>query len=383
MAFKMKGFSMHQGTSPAKAFVSAAQRKAVWASKNEQSPNKQKKTKEDLIKEGFTPADADRMIKDGATTGRTELAKVKVPEKGKGETADPNATSETMGQSSAPEKISKQQTRKISKDFKKFINNPTGGAMANKGKPKAKKSTVSAHGQLNDAELEYQEDLKRSKESPNKQKKAGGTESRKGNIFTKRGRTQRSINNTSKTIDKLKDNANKEGFDTKKSKKLIKKVIKKTAKRDKKIQKYLAKDAPLKHAPWDKAHKQKAAHPNTAEAHNAPLKQKKTKGFGPRAAKGDDDQSKELARSRYEMGMYKNDPTGQAKPKQSDFTPAYEGADYSKDEIRRMSESEKIAKIDGYTPKKSKKVMKDGAKTQTHMQGKGAVDFVPHQFRKK
>ena len=29
-----------------------------------------KKTKEDLLKEGFTPADADQMIKDGAVTGK-------------------------------------------------------------------------------------------------------------------------------------------------------------------------------------------------------------------------------------------------------------------------------------------------------------------------
>ena len=36
---------------------------------------------------------------------------------------------------------------------------------------------------------------------------------------------------------------------------------------------------------------------------------KKQSGFGPRAAKGKDDQSKELAKSRYEMGMYKNEPT--------------------------------------------------------------------------
>ena len=36
---------------------------------------------------------------------------------------------------------------------------------------------------------------------------------------------------------------------------------------------------------------------------------RKQKGFGPRAAKGKDDQSRELAKSRYEMGMYKNDPT--------------------------------------------------------------------------
>tara|TARA_R100001463_G_scaffold30540_2_gene69421 strand:+ start:612 stop:833 length:222 start_codon:yes stop_codon:yes gene_type:complete len=36
---------------------------------------------------------------------------------------------------------------------------------------------------------------------------------------------------------------------------------------------------------------------------------RKKSGFGPRAAEGEDDQSKELAKSRYEMGEYKNDPT--------------------------------------------------------------------------
>ena len=35
----------------------------------------------------------------------------------------------------------------------------------------------------------------------------------------------------------------------------------------------------------------------------------KKSGFGPRAAEGEDDQSKELAKSRYEMGEYKVDPT--------------------------------------------------------------------------
>jgi len=43
---------------------------------------------------------------------------------------------------------------------------------------------------------------------------------------------------------------------------------------------------------------------------------KKKMGFGPRAAKGSDDQSYELAKSRYEMGMYKNDPTISALPMQ-------------------------------------------------------------------
>ena len=41
--------------------------------------------------------------------------------------------------------------------------------------------------------------------------------------------------------------------------------------------------------------------------------------------------------------------------KQEDFTPAYPGADYSKEQIAKMTEAEKIAKIDGYTPKKDKK----------------------------
>ena len=35
----------------------------------------------------------------------------------------------------------------------------------------------------------------------------------------------------------------------------------------------------------------------------------KKSGFGPLAAQGEDDQSKELAKSKYEMGEYKIDPT--------------------------------------------------------------------------
>ena len=40
MAFKMKGSALYG--SPMKKFASAAQRKAVWASKNEKSPMKKK-----------------------------------------------------------------------------------------------------------------------------------------------------------------------------------------------------------------------------------------------------------------------------------------------------------------------------------------------------
>ena len=39
----------------------------------------------------------------------------------------------------------------------------------------------------------------------------------------------------------------------------------------------------------------------------------KKSGFGPRAAKGDDDQSKELAISKYEMGKYKKSPAKKQK----------------------------------------------------------------------
>jgi hypothetical protein len=49
-------------------------------------------------------------------------------------------------------------------------------------------------------------------------------------------------------------------------------------------------------------------------------------------------------------------PKTKTKPKsQGDFEPAYPGADYSKAEIAKMTEKEKISKIDGYTPKKTKK----------------------------
>ena len=85
--------------------------------------------------------------------------------------------------------------------------------------------------------------------------------------------------------------------------------------------------------------------------YGSPMKNKleKMSGLGPRAKKGDDDQSKQLAKSRYEMGEYKNDPTKPPTPPQG----------------------------------LNNKVMKDGAKTQTVMQGGKKVDFVPYSQRKK
>ena len=42
-------------------------------------------------------------------------------------------------------------------------------------------------------------------------------------------------------------------------------------------------------------------------------KLKKKSGFGPRASEGDDDQSRELAKSKFEMGEYDKDPTKKSK----------------------------------------------------------------------
>ena len=78
----------------------------------------------------------------------------------------------------------------------------------------------------------------------------------------------------------------------------------------------------------------------------------KKSGFGPRAAKGKDDQSKELAKSKYEMGQYKNDPTA--------------------------------------PPTTKRKVMKDGPKTNTVVDPKiknkvkgGVGNWMPYSQRKK
>tara|TARA_R110000744_G_scaffold117392_2_gene219448 strand:+ start:341 stop:1153 length:813 start_codon:yes stop_codon:yes gene_type:complete len=85
MAYKMKGPAMYpnyRGNKPAQQVISvnktgnpgAADGRAAsspFQMKDEKKPTKKKaKTKEDYIKEGFTPADADKMMKDGATTGK-------------------------------------------------------------------------------------------------------------------------------------------------------------------------------------------------------------------------------------------------------------------------------------------------------------------------
>ena len=48
----------------------------------------------------------------------------------------------------------------------------------------------------------------------------------------------------------------------------------------------------------------------------------------------------------------------------SDFKPAYPGADYSQEQIDKMTEAEKIAKIDGYVPEKDRKKSKELGKKE-------------------
>ena len=69
--------------------------------------------------------------------------------------------------------------------------------------------------------------------SPAKQRTWGGTESEKGNIFTKRGRTQRKINRYERSETKIIDKLNKSGKDKNTGAwedKAVKKAVKKSEK---------------------------------------------------------------------------------------------------------------------------------------------------------
>jgi hypothetical protein len=69
-AFQMKGDLNKDGKMSG---YETARQTAIERNMKKDAPTKMKdgkKTKEDLLKEGFTPADADQMIKDGAVTGR-------------------------------------------------------------------------------------------------------------------------------------------------------------------------------------------------------------------------------------------------------------------------------------------------------------------------
>ena len=148
MAFKMKGPSLYPKMNTAtrlsqKLNVDHSANTATGEGRAKSSAfqmkdGKKKKTKEQLIKEGFTPADADKMRKDGAVTGKT---KPKKPSQGDFEPAYPGAD------------YSKADIAKMSeKEKQSKIDGYT--------PKKAKKSKTSAHGQLDDAQIEYENDKK-------------------------------------------------------------------------------------------------------------------------------------------------------------------------------------------------------------------------------
>ena len=105
---------------------------------------------------------------------------------------------------------------------------------------------------------------------------------------------------------------------------------------------------------------------------STPAKQKKTKGFGPRASKGSDDQSKELAVSKFEMGEYKNDPTGTYKPK----------AEVQDDKALDRAEDAR-----GVGTGSNRKVMKDGEVNETQKKkiadAKAKYDALSDEKKKK
>lgn len=85
---------------------------------------------------------------------------------------------------------------------------------------------------------------------------------------------------------------------------------------------------------------------------STPFKQVKTKNFGPRAPKGDDDQSKEYAKSRYEMGEYKVDPTKPTVQDDKALDKAEDAAGVGKGSNRKVMK-------DGYVNPTQKKKLAD------------------------
>ena len=123
--------------------------------------------------------------------------------------------------------------------------------------------------------------------------------------------------------------------------------------------------------------------------YSSPLTQKKTKGFGPRAAQGEDDQSKELARSKYEMGEYKNDPTetDAQVEKREDAEGKGSGSNRKvmKDGYVNPTQKKKLADRKAAFDKKTpaeKKALQDAANDKAdkfHKRGKYAVKKKPSQ----
>jgi hypothetical protein len=131
MAFKMKGFPLQAGTAPAKKYASDAQRKAIYASKAEEAEKKKRsvatqksadqKTIEELIEEGFTPADARRMQKEGAITGRDEGNLEKAKKSKKDKKKEPPTKQTVIGGSTKSDMSKDVVNQQAKNDSTKFV----------------------------------------------------------------------------------------------------------------------------------------------------------------------------------------------------------------------------------------------------------------------
>ena len=121
MAFKMKGFH-YSGKSPVKRMKGKPEGKDGRAYDQPfakyDSSFKQEKTLEDYLNEGFTPEDADEMMKHGATTGYPEETEIKnddmaylkeLEAKEKAGPKPPNAKGITKAEQSALDRLRSEQ----------------------------------------------------------------------------------------------------------------------------------------------------------------------------------------------------------------------------------------------------------------------------------
>lgn len=142
-----------------------------------------------------------------------------------------------------PKKLSDAQVKAIRKSIKEKIKDPKTikklkeglkkGYMPTSPAKQAKPDYIDIDGDGNTTES-MKSAAKMYKKSPNKQKVFGGTESGKGNIFTKKGRTQRKINRYKKSSDNIIKQVQKSGKDKTTGvweDKKVKKAISKTNKR--------------------------------------------------------------------------------------------------------------------------------------------------------
>ena len=282
---------------------------------NKTAPKKTtpKKSSEDYINEGFSPTEALHMAKHGGVSGHV-----------------------------APKGVSVN-------DFDPTV-------------PKPKKSTVSKHGQLNDAQLEYETDKKLYEESKKKKSPAkakGGTDPKKKKkkddsktkTYSLKGKTfppEYTKEDIKFLEEQHEDIVRAEDLDGEAKKLFLERKAKVDALRKKKLKKTVKKS------------------PAKMNGGGMPVK---TKGLGPRASFGGvknpelNKKNKGAKKTKEKKVMkdgsknrvhYRDKVIKNNRKLRGDWEPAYPGADYSKKEIAKMTEQEKARKIDGYTPKDKK-----------------------------